>query len=42
MTLRPAFSTTSKVARDNVLKSGMDAGIAASYDRLDAVLESTE
>jgi uncharacterized protein YndB with AHSA1/START domain len=41
-TLTQTMLYASKQARDNVLKSGMDTGIAASYDRLDGVLESTQ
>jgi uncharacterized protein YndB with AHSA1/START domain len=40
-TLTCALLYISKEARDAILKSGMDQGVAASYDRLAEVLAST-
>jgi uncharacterized protein YndB with AHSA1/START domain len=39
-TLRVTMRYESREARDEVLKSGMESGVAASYDRLDEVLAS--
>jgi len=39
-TLTQTMRYESKEARDAVLKSGMESGVIASYDRLDAVLAS--
>jgi uncharacterized protein YndB with AHSA1/START domain len=41
-TLTTAILYVSKEARDKVLKSGMESGVAASYDRLDEMLPSLE
>ena len=40
-TLRQTMRYESREARDAVLKSGMEKGVTASYDRLDDVLAST-
>lgn len=40
-TLTQTMRYESREARDAVLKSGMEQGVIASYDRLDAVLAST-
>jgi len=39
-TLTQTLRYESKEAREAVLKSGMESGVSASYDRLDAVLAS--
>jgi hypothetical protein len=39
MTMTVLYS--SKEARDGALRSGMDEGLNASYERLDAVLSKT-
>jgi uncharacterized protein YndB with AHSA1/START domain len=39
-TLTQTLLYPSREVRDNVLKSGMERGVAVSYDRLDEVLES--
>jgi uncharacterized protein YndB with AHSA1/START domain len=41
-TLTQTLLYPSKEARDNVLKSGMERGVAVSYDRLDEVLFSSK
>jgi uncharacterized protein YndB with AHSA1/START domain len=40
-TLHQSMRYASKAVRDAVLKSGMERGIAASFDNLDALLQST-
>jgi uncharacterized protein YndB with AHSA1/START domain len=41
-TLTQSILYESREIRDGVLKSGMESGVAASYDRLDEILKSTE
>jgi len=41
-TLTQTVLYQSREARDGVLKSGMERGVAASYDRLEKLLETVE
>ena len=40
-TVTQSMHFASREARDGVLKSGMESGVAVSYDRLDAILAGT-